>query len=770
MVSVFGLFNGVIDNLNLSHPMTRADMLQAYSNGSTLQARIVFIDQFSKSLRLSLRPHVISMSMCQLPELGSMVEDLSIVSLIKRTGLLLASSLNTISAKEEEEETAVNHEDSSILGVYVHQSSLAYPTDEGFQPLEKGDRLEAHFKIGSKLSMRIKGYHLVEGLVVGSNRPEFMKEAFIHKSDIQIGQVVEALITHINEDGLKMLIGSRVEAICPMIHTSDASSTIKLSKRFKVGQVLNVRVLEYQGKQVVVTHKKTLVNDPLPPLTSVEDCEVGAVATGVVVAINRDTVFVQFYNRVQGTMPINILAKQGVTDLDESFRVGQIVKCVVMEYAKAANRRGYALTLALDIGDTKSLMESVMNPQEIKSTTGIVPCTLLKDDGNSWLVKLPDGRTGFVPNDHLSDLCISKIQLFIPGGQIDAFILSESKSRVMLSMKPLLLATVKSNQSEEKVPSCFADLAPGMIVAGFVHKVDATGVFVRFREGLTVLAPRPNLAERFVSDPSELFKEGVSVRCLVQRVDVNKERAIVTFKHNLVGNSKGPNCYLRSFLHEHWMKYNRQQDNSIIDWKKYPIGSITTATVTTIEKYGTILLADDGVTLMLAKESQKVQVGSKREVLILDMNYESKCMDVSLAPQLIQTVKQKTKQISMGDKVIGTIVFIKESYLGVITNGQLVLVMQADYHCPYKTCSEFTIGQQLQLTVKFSPPVTPSADPSFPHNHCSICTVFSESDAKDQMARVQREAEQADANTAVKLQIGWKDTWTVQEISETEVR
>ena len=600
---------------------------------------------------------------------------------------------------------------------------------------------------------------------MGSNRPEFLNEQFVHKSYVQTGQILEALITKIEETGLRMLIGNRVEATCPLVHTSEMTSTIKLTKRFKVGQVLTVRVWESQGKQVIVTHKKTLVNDTLPPLASIEDFEEGKVAHGVVARLFNDAVLVQFFNKVQGSMPLTVLAKQGVTDLEESFRVGQVVRCVILKHVSASNKRGYLLTLGLDVGnvDNIKLLLSDSTTSTAAPAAGTVSCIVLKDEGRSLMVKMNNGRTGFIPREHMSDLGVSR-KSFPPGLQVDAVILSESNSKVMLSAKPLLLASIKANL-EDRVPSSFADLAPGMIVVGFVHKVDSSGVFVRFREGLTVLAPRPNLAERFVPDPSELFKEGVSVRCLVQRVDVSKERAIVTFKHSLVGSSSGPNCYLRTLLRERWEDYNSQSDNSIIDWKRFPIGSITNATVTSNESYGTILLAEDGVTVMLAKGSQQMEIGAKKDVVVLDMNYSSKCMDVSFDLKLINA--KKSRSVSAGDQIMGKIVFIKDSYLGAVVGGRVVLVMHADFHCPYKTCQEFSLGQQVQLLVRFAPS---TAESSFPHADCVICTLYSENDARDQIARVQHEAEQADAKNVHRLQIGWTDTWTIKEIDETEVQ
>ena len=45
-------------------------------------------------------------------------------------------------------------------------------------------------------------------------------------------------------------------------------------------------------------------------------------------------------------------------------------------------------------------------------------------------------------------------------------------------------------------PSKVTELVPGQLVAGYIVKVDTYGVLVRFRDTLTALIPRPNIADK----------------------------------------------------------------------------------------------------------------------------------------------------------------------------------------------------------------------------------------------------------------------------------
>lgn len=467
-----------------------------------------------------------------------------------------------------------------------------------------------------------------------------------------IGQIFTSVVTGVTEAGLKVLLNDRVEAFCPALHTSDApltSTSTALVKRFKLNQKLQVKVWEC-GKDIIVTHKKSLLSDALPLIHSVEEACVGQSLTGVVSAVFYDNVRVHFNSKISGNLPVFVLVKQGVLDLEEAFSVGQVVKCVVLQKEvqaspyvqrtdghEASSVAVCRLILGLDIGDTDALIHTLNETASSAETqerstrhhsfiSGAVS-KIEEEGGNYLLLRLDDGRAGYLGHNHLTDFSVHAgafFKQYKAGDRIEnALVLGERVVKgvkmVEVTLKPLLLSCCAKEGKEEEggsvggkattvVPKSFRDLTPGMLVAGFITKVDTTGVFVRFREGLSALAPRPNVADRFVANPAELFQAGDSIRCLVQRVDAVKERSIVTFKSLLVGPSSGEACFLRSFLRESFVSFEREAQlaeshASIINWKRYAIGSSTLATVTAVKEYGLILTADDGVTVFLDRSS-----------------------------------------------------------------------------------------------------------------------------------------------------------------------
>lgn len=93
----------------------------------------------------------------------------------------------------------------------------------------------------------------------------------------------------------------------------------------------------------------------------------------------------------------------------------------------------------------------------------------------------------------------------------------------------------------------------------------------------------------------------------------------------------------------------------------------------------------------------------------------------------------------VGAQVRGKIQLLRENYYVVSlldTEGGHALVMFADYHCPKKSCSSFSIDAEMTLTVVFVPPeVTSAAPSSFPHEHCVICVEHSSNDTHSNIAR-----------------------------------
>lgn len=886
-------FHGVIDNFSLPRPMSSKEWQtqlgvadEKEKSGEIIEARIVFVDHGSKSVRLSMRPHVLEFRGANgLPALGSILGQLTVKASSKKQGVLLSKGdleahdatlamaiISRVGDKDTGEEgdgkvkgaarldkkmmaadakrrREINE---SVLGVFIHKSALANlgsaesadnntSSAKGKGKTSKSlcvseENLEKQYRVGESVEIaRVVGYHLVEGFAVATNIGALVDSKVLHWSEISVGQILTVSVVAVRDFGLLMKISTNVQAICPLLHLSDTGltlTTVQLNKKFKVGQTLKVRVWEADGSAIIVTLKKSIVEDRLVPLLAYEDAEEGKVSLGVVSRAGMKGLTVTFFNTVKGSVPMSILAKQGVADAADSYRVGQVVRCLVLKKTASVagkNKGKPKVTLALAVGtcdkmEIKSLLGALLpegqqaptlqsstidttdisgKKEKDTNTTGgclvakagqFVSGVVYKIDADNLSIRLSDGRLGQLHKQQCADFAANSDVFFAqPSGPLSskmvphysigteitgALILSENKKTLILSLKPLLLTAARDSGEEGdeaiSVPNKVADLLPGQIVAGYIFKVESYGVMVRFRGELTALVPRPNVADRFVSTPEGLFTVGDSIRCVIQRVDLARERVIATFKSAVVGPSTGTSNFLRAFLREgsltaHLMATTAGK--SLPNWKKFPPGSVVSGTVSSIESYGVVLTATDQTTMMLARgihsKPENIAVGQIIKVLVLDVDNKNRVLDVTMDEELIETIssivpnEMKAKKSAKAKSALLHSLSVKGSILKgrveliqaegqylVVSVGKCAIayVTLTDYHCPSSNTlpSEYLQYQEISVRVE-CPATTVDREIQSPSCRAAILSVL-KGVQRDQSAHVQHDAEKSDAS------------------------
>lgn len=888
VVNFLGLFHGTIDSHSLPRPVAGPADLPLLAKGTVQLARIVFINHATKSVRLSLRPHVVDMRAPKnLPDRGALVTDLSVLTVDKRVGVVLStrqgddgqtSDLESVDGMGDNEGgrplskkekmaklSRLRDKHEAVLGVFVHRSSLAAIPEgaeegPGRDTVISSEKIDKVYRGLTDMQVRVIGYHLVEGWAVASNLKSYMHSEVVHSSQLHAGQLVDTEIAAVRDFGIVVLVGGKVRAVCPAMHLTEigilggpSPATAKaIQKKFKVGQKLRMRVWECSGDGFVLTNKKSLVEESSNPLiTSYDAATEGLVAKGVVSKVAEEGLRVHFYNKVVGTVPMSVLVQQGVHDADSAFRQGQIVSCIILNKSVPKDYKGKGpgkakprLTLGLDIGDTSATItdlkatlqltsssaasdsKSVDQTSDASSPYEVVSGTVIRQDDDALYVQLNEDKrqTGILLKSHIADsaaagTALAAIGAYAVGSKIEeALVISSSTGKngvksVQLSMKPLLLQVARAHNASSgsakkkiseqlaantasetsntdvSIPSKASELSPGQIIAGMIWKVESYGVLIKFRDNLTALVPRTNLADRFVPTPVGLFEVGDSVRCAVQRVDYARDRVIATFKSAFVPQSSGAQSYLLARLEEEYSVAMATASNvqaSVPDWRAAPIGAVVTASVVSVRSYGLVLqLAAESSksnTMMLARgagEDAQFTRGQELQCVVLDVDLKNKVFDVSVDIDTVQLALtaagnraakkgKKTKQTAalvVGQFVKGTVMLLKDNYVCVMTAAGVVGYAQvADYHCPKRSSSEYSLGQQVTVRVEQSNnvDVTSRGDLdsiSSPYCLCALFTLQSSYDATSTLNtgatvlahRVQHEAEQADEELHSKL-------------------
>jgi len=133
-----------------------------------------------------------------------------------------------------------------LLPVFISKPSLAMFNDaekHGSHEVITPERIANEYKEGSTIHRaRVKGYSLVDGVVIATNLTDYVEGEVVHSSDLHVGQLLQVVVTFIKDVGLVVRIrGGEVTAVCPTFHSADVvleGSTAKLKKKFRVGQEL----------------------------------------------------------------------------------------------------------------------------------------------------------------------------------------------------------------------------------------------------------------------------------------------------------------------------------------------------------------------------------------------------------------------------------------------------------------------------------------------------------------------------------------------------
>ncbi|CAM9184323.1 unnamed protein product, partial [Phaeothamnion confervicola] len=353
------------------------------------------------------------------------------------------------------------------------------------------------------------------------------------------------------------------------------------------------------------------------------------------------------------------------------------------------------------------------------------------------------GRRGELPAAHLVDhpaLAAAAAAALPAGARLTGLLVlyvpPRATGRIRLTRKPLLLAAAtgsggggkaaEEGSSSDNVinigwlPASAAELTAGDVVVGAVSRVDDFGVFVRFRNNLTALCPRALVADQFVPDVRGLFAEHDSVRAVVQRVDAEAGRVVLTFKSSLV-----PSCgalFLSTLLAEEAAAAKEAatattavaagKDASpadlarrMPDWQRYPIGTTTNATVTAVRDYGLVLMATDGQTLIVCPPSAASAasddgavtaaaplpaVGDAVKVRVLSVDFEKRVLNATAEPAFVGAGRRKRRRERAPLEAFAEtdaevlIAGTDMPYAVVAAGDDVALVQVADYHCPYR--------------------------------------------------------------------------------------
>ncbi|NXM02927.1 RRP5 protein, partial [Tyrannus savana] len=498
-------FTGIVDFMHMD-----PEKSMNYSPDQVVKACVLSVHPGSKAVRLTLRPAFLHPGGCpnQLSSdrLGAVVEESTVKAFYKQFGALFELDDGTLA-----------------FARLKHLSK----NRKSFKP--------GAFKAGCKHKCRIIDYSLMDEMCVVSLKNEVIEARFLQYQDIHTGDVVQGKVLSLKPIGMHVKVADGIKGLVPSIHLADMILK-QPEKKYNIGDEVKCRVLECNpaGKKLILTLKKSLIQSDLPVLTNYEDAKPGLITHGFVVCAREFGCIVKFYNDVKGLVPKNELSTEPISCPDKVFFEGQVVKVMVLKCEPQQERLLLSFRLSSKSGPEDKREYTSKEKQEMKYQIGeIVDVKVLKKKDNGLEVSIledEDDMVAWIPTQHLSDFVATSKLLWhcLQEGDVlpRVMCLSDKGEHIILSRKSAVISAVQ----EEQVVRSFSEIQPGMLLTGYVRNVMPFGVFVEFPFGVTGLAPKVSMSDKFVTDTKDHFVVGQTVIAKVMSIDEEKQRVLLNLK------------------------------------------------------------------------------------------------------------------------------------------------------------------------------------------------------------------------------------------------
>uniref|UniRef100_A0A8C5X3A6 Protein RRP5 homolog n=1 Tax=Malurus cyaneus samueli TaxID=2593467 RepID=A0A8C5X3A6_9PASS len=499
-------FTGIVDFMHMD-----PEKSMNYSPDQVVRrACVLSVHPVSRAVRLTLLPSFLHPGGAprQLPEqrMGAVLEEATVKAFYKQFGAVFELDDGTLA-----------------FARLKHLSK----TRKSFKP--------AAFKEGCKHKCRIIDYSLMDEMCVVSLKHQVIEARFLQHQDIHTGDVVQGKVISLKPIGMQVKVADGIRGLVPSLHLSDVILK-QPEKKYSIGDEVKCRVLECnpEGKKLILTLKKSLVQSKLPVLSNYEDAKPGLITHGFVVCAREFGCIVKFYNDVKGLVPKNELSSEPISCPEKVFYEGQVLKVMVLKCEPQQERLLLSFRLSSKPGPADKRKCTPKEKQELKYQIGeVVDVKILKKKDNGLEVSIledEDNVVAWIPTLHLSDFVATSKLLWhcLREGDVlpRVLYLSDKGEHIILSRKSAVISAVH----EEQVVRSFSEIQPGMLLTGYVRNVMPFGVFVEFPFGVTGLAPKVSMSDKFVTDTKDHFVVGQTVIAKVMSIDEEKQRVLLNLK------------------------------------------------------------------------------------------------------------------------------------------------------------------------------------------------------------------------------------------------
>jgi len=332
----------------------------------------------------------------------------------------------------------------------------------------------------------------------------------------------------------------------------------------------------------------------------------GDIVTGKIVKVEEGQALVDVGYKYEGVIPLKELSSVGIESAEHAVEPGQEVTVKVIGINDAREE----LTLSKRAIDSEKAWETLNRQLEDRTVieakvAEVVKGGLVVDIGVRGFVPASMVERHFVEN--FADYKGRTLRLRVK--EVD-----REKNKVILSQKDVL-----DEEYEAKKKEIMSGLTPGQVLDGTVQRLTQFGAFIDIG-GIDGLVHISEMAWHHVAHPSEVLKEGDSVKVQVLRVEPEKDKISLSIK----ATQEGP-----------WEKAE----------KTFKTGEIVSGTVKRLASFGAFVEITPGVEgLVHISQIAHRHIGTPQEVLKEGQTVQAKILDINAAEKRVSLSIKETEE------------------------------------------------------------------------------------------------------------------------------
>jgi small subunit ribosomal protein S1 len=373
-------------------------------------------------------------------------------------------------------------------------------------------QFETEPRVGDEVEFSVERYDAREGLLILNRKGAAATN--ITWENLEIGQIVEGMVTGMNKGGLELQI-KNMRAFMP---AGQVDLYFNKDISVYIGQKLKAEVTQFDAgsKNLIVSRRNVLEREKEEAKqTMIAEIDVGQVRRGTVRSVTDFGAFVDL-GGLDGLLHVSEMTWRRGTKPGDVVKVGDVVDVKIIKFDRDTNKLGLSLK--------QTMPDPWVNAAERYAVGSSVTGRVSKVESFGAFIEVEEGIEGLLPVSEMSYTRIKHPSDVVKEGDTLRLVVIASdpvNKKMSFSLKQAGPDPWKA--AAEKYPK-------DTVANGTVTRVVDFGAFVELEPGLEGLVHISELADHRVKSSADAAKAGQRVRVRVLEVDEKSRRISLSMR------------------------------------------------------------------------------------------------------------------------------------------------------------------------------------------------------------------------------------------------